>query len=492
MTAPAGVLRFPDGFVWGAATSAYQVEGAAAAGGRGASMWDVFCRLPGRVANGDTAEVSADHYHRWREDVALMAELGLRGYRFSIAWPRLLPAGRGPLAETGLAFYDRLVDALLEAGIEPAATLYHWDLPATLDEAGGWLARDTAEAFGAYAATCFDTLGDRVRLWLTVNEPWVAATLGYRLGLHAPGHRDLGEAVRASHHLLLAHGRAVQAFRASGREGRIGIALNLLPTYPATDSPDDAAAAVASDGYTNRWFLDPLLRGGYPDDTREVLDRLAGPMTYVAPDDAATIGSPIDMLGVNYYTRRVVRAGSTADGLPWVVEPATPGVPVTDAGWQIVPECLTDLLVRLRSDYGDVPIRITENGCVDLARPRPDGRVPDALRTRFLRDHVAALHRAIAAGVRVEGYYHWSLLDCFEWADGFAPRYGLVDVDYPTGRRIPKDSARYYAWVVAANGLDPAAEPWAPPAGAGTMRDRSAGGPAVAPGRATAGAADVG
>jgi beta-glucosidase len=477
------LLRFPDGFRWGASTSAYQIEGAVREDGRGPSIWDVFGSEPGRIANGDTAAVTADHYHRWREDVALMAEIGLTEYHGSIAWPRVMPSGASPVNPAGLAFYDRFVDALLGAGIEPAFTLYHWDLPAGLD--GGWLARETAYRFADFASTCFAALGDRVAIWYTINEPWVAATLGYRLGLHAPGIRDLRAAIRASHHLLLAHGLGVQAFRASAARGRVGFAPNLLPTVPATESAEDAAAAIGSDGYTNRWFLDPVFRGRYPDDTRELFERVAGPLDAVLDGDETIIGQPIDVLGINYYTRRVVRAGGEPFG--WTVLPPSGDVPQTDAGWEIVPHAFTDVLRRVRRDYGDVPIRITENGAVYLDRPRPDGRIPDVGRQRFLRDHLVALHAAIQAGVPVEAYDHWSLLDNFEWADGFRPRYGLIDVDYPTGRRLIKDSGRSYAAIIAANGVDPDAEPWAPPAGAGTMAS-----PHPATVGATAGAAVAG
>ncbi|HEY7591114.1 MAG TPA: GH1 family beta-glucosidase [Candidatus Limnocylindrales bacterium] len=485
------MLEFPDGFVWGAATSSYQVEGGVAEDGRGESIWDRFSRAPGRVANGDTGDVTSDHYHRWAEDVEIMAGLGLGGYRFSIAWPRVVPRGRGPLNEPGLAFYDQLVDALLERGIAPAPTLYHWDLPAALDDDGGWLARSTADAFGEYAAACFDRLGDRVTTWFTINEPWVAATLGYRLGIHAPGIADLGASVRASHHLLLAHGRAVEAFRASGRPGRIGIVLNLMPTYPATDSEADAEAALGSDGYTNRWYLDPVLRGRYPEDTWQLFERLTGPIDAVQPGDLDVIGARSDVLGINYYSRRIVR-GVDRQGLPWSVEPRLPGTPVTEVGWEIVPHCLTDLLLRVRADYGDIPLLITENGCVYLDAPRPDGRVSDTGRIRFVRDHLVAAHRAIEAGVRLEGYYHWSLLDNFEWAEGFRPRYGLVHVDYPSGRRLVKDSGRWYRSVIAANAVDPSPRPGEEGMVAGAASDAAATPDPGAPVGATAGAPNVG
>jgi beta-glucosidase len=451
-------LAFRDGFLWGAATSAYQIEGAVHEDGRGASIWDRFSHEPGNVANGDNGDVATDHYHRWREDIATIADLGLRAYRFSIAWPRLFPSGRGEINDAGASFYDRLVDELLDNGILPVPTLYHWDLPAALDDDGGWLERSTVDAFGDYAAACYELLGDRVTTWFTINEPWVASALGYRLGLHAPGHRDLAESIRASHHLLLAHGRAVERFRAGAYRGRIGIVLSLSPTYPATDSEEDREAATGSDGYTNRWFLESVLRGRYPEDTRRLFEHLVGPLDYVVDGDEAIIGTRTDVLGVNYYSRRIVSAAREGD-LPWAVRPSPPGTPLTDGGWEIVPECLTDLLVRLDRDYPDVPLLITENGAVFLDAPGPDGRVPDLGRVRYIRDHLAAAHRAIASGVALQGYFYWSLLDNFEWADGYRPRFGLVNVDYPTGRRIVKESGRYYASVIAANAVDPDADP---------------------------------
>jgi beta-glucosidase len=448
-------LRFPDGFLWGTGTSSYQVEGGVREGGRGESMWDRFSHTPGRVANDENADVTSDHYHRWAEDVAIMAELGLRAYRFSIAWPRIQPTGRGPSNRIGLAFYDRLIDTLLERGIRPCPTLYHWDLPQALDDQGGWLSRETVDRFAEYAAVCFDAFGDRVQTWFTINEPWVASTLGYRLGLHAPGHRDLREAVVASHHLLLAHGAGVRAFRASGRKGRIAPVLSLSPTYPETDSDADREAARGSDGYTNRWFLDPVLTGRYPDDMLALWERLVGKVEAIRDGDPALIGEPSDFLGVNFYHRRVIGAGTSNDGgLPWRVVPNDPTVPSTDTRWEILPECLTDLLLRLQADYPRIPIMITENGAVFLDQPNPEGRVHDTGRIEYIRVHLAALHEAIEAGVPVEGYFYWSLLDNFEWAEGFRSRFGLVHVDYPTGRRIVKESGREYARIIRANGLE--------------------------------------
>jgi beta-glucosidase len=446
-------LAFPPDFVWGAGTSAYQVEGGVHADGRGESIWDRFSHTPGKVEHDETADVTSDHYHRWREDVDLMAGLGLGAYRFSLAWPRIQPEGRGAANEAGLAFYDRLIDALLERGIRPCPTLYHWDLPQALEDEGGWLARATTDRFAEYAALCFDRFGDRVDTWFTINEPWVASTLGYRLGIHAPGHRNLGEAVRASHHLLLAHGQAVEAFRVSGKGGRIGIVLSLSPTEPATDSEADRIAAHGSDGYTNRWFLDAVLRGTYPDDMLELFERLTGPLAAIRPGDAARIGTRSDLLGVNYYTRRVIAAGTADGGLPWTVQRAAPGVPRTDTGWEITPSSLRDFLVRLHGQRGALPILITENGGVFFDAPNPEGRIHDTGRTGFLRAHLAAVHAAIERGVRVEGYFHWSLLDNFEWAEGFRSRFGLIHVDYPSGRRLVKDSGHAYAQVIKDNGF---------------------------------------
>jgi beta-glucosidase len=447
-------IQFPEGFVWGTATSSYQIEGGVNEDGRGESIWDRFSHTPGRIANGNTGDVSTDHYHRWREDVAIMAELGLHAYRFSIAWPRLFPTGRAPLNPKGLAFYDRLVDELLEAGIEPLPTLYHWDLPQALEDQGGWLNRTTADRFTDHAAACFDRLADRVATWFTFNEPWVVGAFGYHEGRHAPGKHDLRSALVAMHHALLAHGNAVRAWRGHGGEGRIGIVLSLMPTYPATDTDADAEAARLSDGYTNRWFLDPVLRGSYPTDMVEVYESLVGQLDFVKPGDLDVIGTPSDLLGVNYYTWRRVSAAEDGD-LPWIVVPAGADVPRTDGGWEIVPHCLTDLLVRLRDDYGDLPLLITENGAIYNTVPGPDGRVRDQERARFIHDHLVAAHRGIERGVRLEGYLHWSLLDNFEWAEGYRARFGLVFVDFASGRRTIKDSARYYASVVTANGLDP-------------------------------------
>ncbi|MFC0532419.1 GH1 family beta-glucosidase [Phytohabitans kaempferiae] len=446
--------EFPDGFRWGAATSAYQIEGGAAE--RGRSIWDSFCAVPGNVYHGDTADVACDHYGRWAEDVALMAELGLTAYRFSVAWPRVLPAGTGEPDRRGLDFYSRLVDALLERGIEPALTLYHWDLPEALHERGGWLERSTVDAFVDFAGAVRDQLGDRVRLWTTLNEPWVAAMLGYGTSLLPPALADGAAALRAAHHLLLAHGQAVPVLRGGDRQ--VGITVNLSPMVPATSSAEDAAAAERFDGYHNRWFLDPLLRGAYPQDMADWYGAAFDGV--VAPGDLATIAAPLDFLGVNYYCRMHIAAGADA------ADPLTPrpavgarqvspsGVPATAMGWPVEPDGLRQILVRLRADHpGLPPVYITENGAAFHDYADPAGAVHDPERVEYLRGHLGALHEAIAAGVDVRGYFCWSLLDNFEWHQGYAKRFGIVHVDFASQRRTPKTSARWYSEVIRANGL---------------------------------------
>jgi beta-glucosidase len=447
-------MRFPDGFMWGVSTSAYQVEGAVEEDGRGRSIWDTFTHIPGKIDGGGTGDVACDHYHRWRDDLELMAALGVKAYRFSIAWPRLFPNGDAQLEPRGLAHYDRLIDALLERGVAPIVTLYHWDLPQALQDEGGWLARDTIERFAEYARACFGAYGDRVEWWLTINEPWIVGLLGYLHGLHAPGFKDdvRGE-VTCFHHLLLAHGRGVQELRASGRGGNIGIALSLAPHYPLTDASADAEAAWASDGYVNRWFLDAALMGRYPEDLCSLYERILGPLDFLRDGDLETIAAPSDYLGVNYYARRVISAAPGRGPYPWEV--VVPGdAELTEAGTEITPESFTDLLIRLRNDY-DVPIVITENGAVFGDAPGPDGRVHDDRRVRFIRDHLAAVHDALDRGVNVLGYCYWSLLDNFEWALGYGQRFGIVHVDYETQKRTIKDSGLYYSRVVRANEVVP-------------------------------------
>ncbi len=433
------MIIFPEGFLWGAATAAYQIEGAAREDGRVPSIWDTFSHTPGKVRDGHTGDVACDHYHRYAEDVALMRELGLRAYRFSIAWPRF--------GTPGFDFYDRLLDELLEAGITPVATLYHWDLPQSLQDRGGWLDRDTAYRFAEYAAGAYERLGDRVATWTTLNEPWVSAFVGHGSGRHAPGVSDPAAAFTAAHHLMLAHGLAVQALRAAGA-GSVSITLNLAPIL------GDEEPARLVDGLCNRIFLDPLLRGVYPEDVLAHLRRF----TDVKLDDLETIHQPIDVLGVNYYSPKHVRTDPEAPGDR--EHPGTEGIafpkpegPVTAMGWGINPECLESLLVRLSREYPGTPLLITENGAAFADTVTGDDRVHDTDRVAFLDAHVRAAHAAIAQGADLRGYFVWSLLDNFEWAHGYHKRFGLVYVDYATQRRIRKDSFHWYRDVIAANGL---------------------------------------
>ncbi len=454
------LLRFPDGFIWGVATSAYQIEGAAHEDGRGVSIWDTYAREPGRVANGETGDVAADHYHRYREDIELMADIGVSAYRFSIAWPRVQPGGSGPANERGLDFYRRLVDALLEAGIEPYPTLFHWDLPQELQDAGGWPARETANRFAEYAGLVFDALGDRVQHWLTLNEPWCAAFLGYGAGRHAPGVHDGRQAVVAAHHLLLAHGLAVEQMRARAAAGvEFSIVLNLEPHRPASGSAADVAAARLVDGMHNRIFLDPILRGAYPLDVLEHLEPLVG-LGHIEDGDLDTISTPLDLLGINYYRPSLIAARSEPapggfivwPGDEWV-EPLPQQGEHTTMGWVVDPSGLEELLRQLHTDYGGLPLLVTENGASYEDRLEGDGSVADGDRVSFLDGHLRAVHRALDAGVDLRGYFVWSLLDNFEWAEGYAKRFGIVHVDYETLRRTPKESARWYSRVIAAGGL---------------------------------------
>ncbi len=456
-------LRFPDGFLWGTATAAYQIEGAVDEDGRAPSIWDTFSHTPGKVRDGHTGDVATDHYHRYPEDVALMSRLGISSYRFSLAWPRLQPAGRGALNPAGVDFYSRLVDALLEHGIEPWVTLYHWDLPQAVQDDGGWPARDTASRFADYTVAVHERLADRIPTWTTLNEPWVSAFPGHAEGRHAPGIVDREAAVRAAHHLMLGHGLAVSALRESGRDSRLGITLNLYPVDPATSDPRDVDAARRIDGIINRIFLDPLLRGSYPEDVtadlREVTD-----FAHVHDGDLATINQPLDLLGINYYLRHVVRAEDSPT-LPssWVgsehVRPAFRGLPRTEMGWEIDALGLHELLMRLHKDYPQLPLYITENGAAFPDAVDADGAVHDPDRVAYLDAHFRSAHRAISEGVDLRGYFVWSLLDNFEWAHGYTKRFGLVHIDYDTLRRTPKDSFAFYADVIRRNGLAGATTP---------------------------------
>jgi beta-glucosidase len=484
LSAGDGTLAFPAGFTWGAATAAYQVEGAADEDGKGPSIWDTFSHTPGAVHHGDTGDIACDHYHRVAQDVGLMADLGLAGYRFSVSWPRIQPDGTGPVNQRGIDHYRRLVDLLREQGIAPVVTLYHWDLPQALQDRGGWTARDTAARFADYAAAVAGAI-DGADRWITINEPWVAAHEGYSLGTHAPGHRDFSAALAASHHLLLAHGRAVPAIRSAQRTpAPVGITLNLIPAVPGDDDAASREAAWRADGYHNRWYLDPVLRGEYPADMLALYGESA-PLDFIDAADLAEIAAPLDFLGINYYNRTAVRSAAPPDARPNLITatggqtplsaaettPLTaegvlrtagvrrPELDVTSTGWTIEPAGLRDILLRVAGEYPALPLYVTENGAAYHDYPDPDGRVKDPERIAYLRGHIAAVHEAIAGGADVRGYFCWSLLDNFEWNDGYSQRFGLVYVDYATQRRTPKSSAWWYAALARTNRLAAAAAP---------------------------------
>ncbi|HEY7862226.1 MAG TPA: GH1 family beta-glucosidase [Thermoanaerobaculia bacterium] len=442
---PAG---FPDGFLWGASTSAYQIEGSPLADGAGPSIWHRFVHTPGLVRDGSTGDVACDHYRRFREDVALMKDLGLNAYRFSISWSRVFPQGRGPVNEQGLDFYRRLVDELGKAGIRPNATLYHWDLPAALDDRGGWLNRDVADWFADYARVLFRALDAGVEMWATLNEPWVVTHGGYLHGALAPGHENLFEAPIASHNLLRAHAAAVEAYRAEGKK-KIGLVVNLEPKYAASQSAEDLAATVRDDAYMNRQYLDPVFLGRYPEELAEIFGE-AWPK--IPPSDLEAIRRPIDFLGINYYKRGIVRHDPAA----WPLRASLARVPqstYTETDWEVHAPGLTDTLLWVKQRYGDLPLYVTENGAAFYDPPKArEGRVDDPLRTAYLRDHLVAAREAIARGVDLRGYFAWSLLDNLEWSLGFSKRFGIVHVDFETQLRTPKSSALFYRDVIRSNG----------------------------------------
>ncbi len=445
-------IAFPQGFLWGAATSSYQIEGAWNEDGKGESIWDRFSHTPGKISDGSTGDIACDHYHRWEADLDLMQSLGLQAYRFSITWPRVLPEGRGQVNQAGLDFYDRLVDGLLARNITPFVTLYHWDLPQALEDAGGWPARATAEAFVDYADAVSARLGDRVKHWITHNEPWVAAFLGYGMGVHAPGLRDFQKAMAASHHLLLSHGWAVPVIRANSQDARVGITLDLTDVVPASPSPQDYHAAREMDGFLNRWFLDPIFGRGYPADVIAWFGRVHGArVDFVQEGDMDAIAAPTDFLGVNYYTRHVARAPGD-DNLPPTI--TTEDSEFTEMGWEVAPRSLFRLLNRLHFDYQTPAIYITENGAAFPDEVSEDGRVHDDRRLAYLDAHFRAAHEAIQCGVPLRGYFVWSLMDNFEWSFGYTKRFGIVYIDFETQQRIVKDSGLWYRDVIARNGLD--------------------------------------
>jgi beta-glucosidase len=468
-----GALPFPEGFSWGTATAAYQIEGAARMDGRGQSVWDTFSRVPGNVQRGDTGDIACDSYHRYREDVALMASLGVNAYRFSISWPRVLPGGRSAVNQKGLDYYRALLDQLGEHGIAAAATLYHWDLPQELQDEGGWAVRSTAQRFADYAGTVADELGDRVARWITVNEPQVVANHGYRTGEHAPGIRDAAQAAAATHHLLLGHGLAAQALRDRSPNGaQVGITLDLHPIRTiGQDQPDGAGqgspdaleqARLIRDAELNGLYLEPVLHGRYPARARDIM---LPPDSLVADGDLEIISQPLDFLGVNYYAPHYLRAGDPADlrrreqpvqgGMPGVVEYAPDWLDRTAMGWLVDPDRLYELLMNLSAAAPGLPVYITENGCAAEDYVNPLGEVNDTERVSYLHQHLEAAARAIRDGASLAGYYLWSLLDNFEWGWGYQKRFGIVFVDFGTQRRIPKSSARFYSEVVRANAVPP-------------------------------------
>ena len=446
------IREFPEGFLWGAATSAYQIEGAWNEDGKGESIWDRFTHTPYNVLNGDTGDVACDHYHRMPQDVALMNLLGLQSYRFSIAWTRILPEGRGQVNEKGLDFYDRLVDQLLEADIMPSVNLYHWDYPQALQEAGGWPHPDSPDWFADYARVIYDRLDDRVERWITHNEPRVAAFLGYGNGLHAPGIYDWTQAYQAVHHLLLSHGKAVQAFRQGGYSGQIGIVLDLAHFIPASEREEDVAACQRAYEQDIGQFLDPIFKKRYP---QMLFDWLGSQQPQIADGDLEIIGQPIDFLGVNYYKTHEVSHATYAPPLKAHSKsiPA-PGWGYTDMGWGINPAGLTTVLLDVKERYDNPPVYVTENGCALPDTADENGFIADWGRVNFLRGHLRAIHEAIEAGADVRGYFVWSLMDNFEWAMGYGPRFGVVRVDYETLERTPKQSALWYRDAIAQNGIN--------------------------------------
>jgi beta-glucosidase len=445
------MMGFPPGFVWGAATSAFQIEGGRT-DGKGQSIWDTFSDQ-GRMRN--RADLACDHYHRWPDDVALMADLGLDAYRMSIAWTRILPDGTGTVNQKGLDFYKKLIDAVIEAGITPWVTLHHWDLPQTLQNQGGWAARETVGAFVKYAEIVAQALGDRVSHWITQNEPWVAAILGYAEGVFAPGVRDWKAGILAGHHLLLSHGEGMAAIRSHSADAQVGIALDCRPSRPASQRPQDIDAWTHFDGYRNRWFFDPVFGHGYPEDiisSYQGMGRIKD-SDWIRPGDLETISSPIDFLGLNYYTSLVIKEGQEEGEYTGVDAGPNPPPGFTETGWSVTPEAFTEILRRIHKEYWEGPIYITENGASYSDGPGADGVVRDVRRIEYLRSHLAAIETAIDEGVPVGGYFHWALLDNLEWLSGFSQRFGFIHVDPETLVRTPKASFEWYREVIARNGL---------------------------------------
>ncbi|MBO8155673.1 MAG: beta-glucosidase [Bacillaceae bacterium] len=447
------MLLFPKGFVWGAATSSYQIEGTATGDNKIYSIWDHFCRIPGKVANGDNGDVAIDHFNRYSEDVELMKALNLHSYRFSTSWARLYSDVPGKFNEKGLDFYKRLIDKLLEMNIEPMLTVYHWDMPQALQEKGGWENRDIVKYFNEFSVYLYENLGDVVKKWITHNEPWVVTYLGYGNGEHAPGIQNFSSFLTAAHHVLLSHGEAVKSFRQLGpKDGEIGITMNLTPSYPADPQSEQAVdAAMKWDGFMNRWFLDPVFKGQYPQDMLAVYNEYLP--DEIREDNINNVNQPIDFFGFNYYSSLVLKDWKKADTSPIDFDTVNTGRPVTDMNWEVHADGLYDLMVRLKKDYGNIPLYITENGAAFKDRVSPQGEVVDDDRLNYIRDHLAACHRAIEHGVNLKGYYVWSLFDNFEWAYGYDKRFGIVHVDYNSLKRTPKKSAYWYKKTIQNNGF---------------------------------------
>ncbi len=452
-------MNFPENFLCGAATASYQVEGAVDEGGRGASIWDTFSHTPGKIHHGDTGDIACDQYHHLEEDLDLMSELGLKAYRFSVAWPRIQPEGSGATNQKGIDYYRRLVDGLRQRSIEPMLTLYHWDLPQALEDRGGWTSRETSERFAEYTGIVYEALSGEVGFWITLNEPWVSAWMGYGLGLHAPGHKESAKALAATHHLLLGHGLAMERMRSAGDENQLGVTLNLHPARPSRDREADREAARRVDGQANRLYLDPLFRGEYPEDIFSYYEERDVDLSFVQDGDLEKISAAFDFLGINYYFRNTVRDASEEDlpEMPFADLGARPVIPhdaeKTAMGWPVEPEGLTEILVRIKEDYADVPLYVTENGRAVHDYIDPEGDVDDEERVSYLDAHFRAAHDAMEQGVDLRGYMVWSFLDNFEWAEGYSKRFGLVFVEYGTQRRVPKMSARWYSEVIRRNGL---------------------------------------
>lgn len=443
---------FPEDFLWGAATSSYQIEGAYNVDGKGESIWDRFSHTSGKIHNNENGDIACDHYHRFQEDVALMKEIGLKSYRFSISWPRILPEGKGKVNQKGLDFYKRLVEELLQNDIQPAVTLYHWDLPQALQDEGGWVNRDTANYFTEYAGIVFQALGDRVPLWITHNEPWVVSFLGYAFGEHAPGIKDYAQALQAAHHLLVSHGMTVDCYRGLNLDGKIGITLNLTKAYPVTDSKKDREAAARMEAFINGWFLDPIFKAEYPQILSTIYEKEFG-KSDIKEGDMEIINREIDFLGINYYTRSLVRHNAE-DHLLECKTIKNEETEYTEMDWEVYPEGLYDLLVHLNKNYTQKPLYITENGAAYPDKLGEDGRVHDINRINYLREHFKSVHKAIEEGVPLKGYYVWSLMDNFEWAYGYSKRFGIIFVDYEDQqKRVLKDSARWYSQVIRNNGV---------------------------------------